>query len=405
MTGPDRPVAGRGDMRKIKVRSAGFDRRQVFQVLPLAALGGAWLPDRDFLILIADEEEHLSFLRLRAAGMGNIFPMLCANFGNSFPEGKVIVGDVGQLQAGDVAVISAAGHELQVQYRTGDIHHAVFLTNRCNSFCLMCSQPPTKQDDSWLVDEAVSVIRHIPSSPGVIGLTGGEPLLLGERLKEVLDAVHELHPDSHIELLSNGRLLSDGKTAECLLGDLQAKVSWLVPLYGHADFLHDFVVQSSGAFDETIAGLLNLQAYRQAVQLRIVLIEPVLRILPQLCAFIGRNLPFVREVALMGCEPIGFALANRSLCETDLADWHESLLASVRVLDRAGIPALLMNMPLCNLPTSLWRYAHKSISDWKQTYVAECEPCALKKDCSGLFAWHERGWRPGAIIPIREVAL
>lgn len=392
-------------MRKIKVRSVGFDRRQVFQVSSLAALGGVWTPDRDFLLPIADREEWRSFRRLRAAGMENVFPALSADLGDSLFEGKAMIGDLGQLEAGDVAVIAAAGHELQVQYRAGDTHHAVFLTNRCNSFCLMCSQPPTRQDDSWLIDEAISIIRHIPSSPGVIGLTGGEPLLLGERLREVLDLVYEQHPDSHIDLLTNGRLLSDERTAQGLLGDLQAKVSWLVPLYGHADFLHDFVVQSPGAFDETIAGLLNLQAHRQAIQLRVVLIAPVLRLLPQLCAFIGRNLPFVREVALMGCEPIGFALANRSVCETDLADWHESLSAGVRALDRAGIPALLMNIPLCNLPASLWRYAHRSISDWKQTYVAECEPCASKKDCSGLFAWHERGWRPGAIIPIREVAL
>jgi len=100
-----------------------------------------------------------------------------------------------------------------------------------------------------------------------------------------------------------------------------------VPLYGHADFLHDFVVQAPCAYEQTIAGVLNLQACQQPVQLRIVLIQPVLlEILPELCTFIGRNQPFFREVVLMVCEPIGFALANRELCEVDLVDWHSTLL-------------------------------------------------------------------------------
>ena len=37
-----------------------------------------------------------------------------------------------------------------------------------------------------------------------------------------------------------------------------ARCTWMVPLYGHADFLHDYIVQSPGAFDETIDGLLTL---------------------------------------------------------------------------------------------------------------------------------------------------
>ncbi|MEW8333806.1 MAG: hypothetical protein AB2692_22940, partial [Candidatus Thiodiazotropha sp.] len=88
----------------------------------------------------------------------------------------------------------------------------------------------------------------------------------------------------------------------------------MVSLYGHADFLHDFVVQANGAFNETLNGLLNLKARGQSIQLRIVLIRPVLNLLPALCDFIGNNLPFVTEVALMGCEPTGFALANAELC-------------------------------------------------------------------------------------------
>lgn len=201
-------------------------------------------------------------------------------------------------------------------------------------------------------------------------------------------------------MLTNGRLLASRDVAQDLLEDLALDVTWLVPLYGHADFVHDFVVQSVGAFEETITGLLTLQERRQPIQLRVVLVEPVLRVLPELCRFIARNLPFVREVALMACEPIGFALANRDQCEVDLHDWTEALEGSARVLRRHRIPYIFMNMPLCSLPRNLWADAHKSISDWKNVYADECQRCAVREQCSGLFAWHERGWKPTKIRAI-----
>jgi His-Xaa-Ser system radical SAM maturase HxsC len=180
------------------------------------------------------------------------------------------------------------------------------------------------------------------------------------------------------------------------------QVRWLVPLYGHADFLHDFVVQRPGAFDETLAGLLELQHHRQPVQLRIVLIEPVLGYLPELCSFIGRNLPFVEEVALMACEPIGFALANRDICDADLATWSDTLRIASEVLNNYGMPYVFMNTPLCALPRPLWPAARQSISDWKRVFATECEQCVVRDRCSGLFAWHEGNWRPTKIKAVTE---
>ncbi|MBK1686323.1 His-Xaa-Ser system radical SAM maturase HxsC [Rubrivivax gelatinosus] len=301
---------------------------------------------------------------------------------------------------GDVVRRDARSSRVEVLYRESDRHHALLLTNRCNNHCLMCSQPPTSQDDGWLVDQAFEVLSQIRSAPASLGLTGGEPLLLGLPLRALLQAIGERFPSTSIEVLSNGRALCDAAFASALLDGLPSRVSWLVPLYGPADFVHDFVVQAPGAFDETVAGLLALRAHRQPVQLRIVLIRPVLDVLVELCRFIGRNLPFVREVALMACEPIGFALANRALCELDLAAEHSTLLAATRELERFRIPFVLMNTPLCTLPQRLWPSASRSISDWKQQYVAECERCTVSERCCGLFAWHSTGWRPGAIRPI-----
>lgn len=216
----------------------------------------------------------------------------------------------------------------------------------------------------------------------------------------MLDWFAECHPRTHFDVLTNGRLFSDYVFARELLSGMMPQVTWMVPLYAHAAFLHDYVVQRVGAFDETIGGLLNLQECGQSVQLRVVLIRPVLETLQELCAFIARNLPFVREVALMGCEPIGYALVNREQCEVNLADWHRELVAGVRTLKRGGLKPVLMNTPLCALPEALWPDAHMSISDWKRVFAQDCQSCAVKPSCSGLFSWHERGWRPAPIAAV-----
>ena len=371
-------------MRRMKAR---FDQEvtDVRRVVALDSLAKEWTPDLRFAVKVNSEQERQRIDSMR--GVGGI---------------DVAWLEAEDLQPGDIITTRPGRQELTVLYRESDLHHSLFMTNRCNSYCLMCSQPPTKQDDSWLTRQAQEIVQHIRVSPTALGITGGEPLLLGQNLRNVLDVIAEHHPETRVEVLTNGRLFSDVMLARSLLTDLRTKSAWLVPLYGHADFVHDFVVQSPGAFEETIAGLLVLREYKQTIQLRIVLVLPVLQVLEHLCGFIGRNLPFVREVALMACEPTGFALANREECEVDLGEWGKTLEAAASVLKRYGIPFLFMNSPLCSLPRSLWFAAHKSISDWKNVYPTECDGCAVKPSCSGLFAWHESGWRPSKIGAVKE---
>lgn len=345
-----------------------------------------WAPDLRLSVRVSSETERDLVERLVAGGAHNL--------GWVTSDG---------LQDGDIVAPQRDNGKAIVLFRESDQHHSLLLTNRCNSYCLMCSQPPTPDSDDWLVGEAMEAVRHLRSSPRTLGLSGGEPLLLGDGLKRVLDCIARSHPATAVEVLTNGRRFSNSMLASLLLNDLNQNVSWLVPLYGHADFIHDFVVQAPGAFDETVGGLLRLQEYGQPIQLRVVLIRPVLENLVELCGFVGRNLPFVREVALMSCEPIGFALANREHCEVDLADWTETLRMATQVLRRHRVPFLFMNTPLCALPTSLWDDAHKSISDWKNVYANECSECRVRNQCAGLFAWHDRGWKPTTVRVIREV--
>jgi len=47
----------------------------------------------------------------------------------------------------------------------------------------------------------------------------------------------------------------------------------------------------------------------------------------------------------------------------------------------------IYNHQLCVLRKSLWKFARKSISDWKNIYLDECASCRAKEECGGLFKW------------------
>ena len=392
-------------MRRVKASLLGISRRTVARIVSMDALFSEWRPELSWLVKATSQEHVDSLQRLGAAGVDNVYTLVENADLADAREGHIVVAPSASVESNDVVAMTPSRSELQVLYREGDAHHTVFLTNQCNSRCVMCSQPPTKHDDSWLIEEAKQLARHISSAPAVVGFTGGEPLLLGAGLRDVLEIFFAHLPHTRFEILTNGRRFSDIALANALLAGLPSRVCWMVPLYGHADFLHDDVVQCEGAFDETIGGLLNLQAFGQAIQLRVVLIEPVLEHLTDLCTFVVKNMPFVREVALMGCEPVGYALANRSVCEIDIRQWEATLSHAVRILQRSGLPVMLMNLPLCALSEELWPLAQRSISDWKQVYALECTECSVRDRCCGLFAWHKRGWRPTTLQPISEGAL
>lgn len=383
-------------MRKIKLTTVHPELPQIFRVLDLTILHQEWHPEQNILVPIRSDQDQILFQKFISSGLDNLYPVHLQRF---FVENKeeILISTDEDLQNNDVVSIHATKKSLNVLLRSSDHHHSLFMTNRCNNYCVMCSQPPTQHDDSWLVDQTLEIIQHMHFEPISIGLTGGEPLLLGEDLRLIIETITAKFPSTRIEILSNGRLIADTQIQNQVLKDIQGNLRWLIPLYGHADVLHDFVVQQHFAFEETLEGLYVLQKYQQPIQLRIVLIQPVLENLVEICRYIRVNLPFIHQIALIGCEPIGFALANKELVQVDIRDWWDTLQDAIDILQQGKLVPIFMNIPLCCLPTTLWPFAAKSISDWKNIYVEECKQCAVKQNCCGLFTWSQTAWLPSRL--------
>ena len=174
----------------------------------------------------------------------------------------------------------------------------------------MCSQPPKQADDSWIIDEILTMIPMINKDAEVIGLTGGEPTLLGEYFFKIVEKFKNFLPHTSLHILTNGRNFSKINFAKdfSLINHHDAMLG--IPLYSDVANIHNYVVQSNNAFDETIQGILNLKRFNQRVEIRVVVHKQTFSRLPQLAEFISRNLLFVDHVAFMGLEITGFTKAN-----------------------------------------------------------------------------------------------
>jgi His-Xaa-Ser system radical SAM maturase HxsC len=301
---------------------------------------------------------------------------------------------------GDVIRVATNG-QVRVLYRRAASSNALFVTERCNSRCLMCSQPPRDDDDSWRVAELERLIPLIDPSIPFLGFTGGEPTLLGEGLSRLIDLCARHLPETRLHVLTNGRNFEDGSLCDRMSSAI-GRTTWAIPLYADVASRHDFVVQAAGALDSTINGIYNLAERGHEIEIRFVAHAQTLPRLRQYAEFLFRNMPFVNHVALMGMEPMGYAKLNRELLWVDPADYVDDLADAAMYLRDRGMNVSIYNLPLCILPRAVWSLARRSISDWKQTYGPECNGCSAMGDCSGFFASTGPNWKSRNIKPLHE---
>jgi His-Xaa-Ser system radical SAM maturase HxsC len=287
------------------------------------------------------------------------------------------------LDNGDVVAVHPSG-VVQVLYRRASPHNTLLVTERCNSLCLMCSQPPRTEDDSWRVPQILRALDLIDPACPELGFTGGEPTLLGDDCFAIVERAKQRLPRTALHILTNGRLFRQQFATR--LGQIDHPDLMLgIPLYSDIDSEHDFVVQAQGAYDETIEGLYNLAEAGVRIELRIVVHGATYQRLPELAEFIARNLPFVSQVALMGLEMFGYVHLNMDTVWVDPAAYQDQLERATQTLALHGLAPWIFNHQLCVLRPSLWPFAVKSISDWKNVYLPMCDQCTVRDACGGFF--------------------
>lgn len=265
--------------------------------------------------------------------------------------------------------------------------NALFVTAQCNNRCVMCCQPPAKANDiDALYVKNIKLIDSAPKSLPVIGITGGEPTLLGDRLFELISHIKEVLPDTEIHILSNGRAFANIHYAMKLARCGVENILFGIPLHADNAVDHDTITRVKGSFDETLLGLYNLERMSADIELRYVLTKMNYARLPQMSDFIYRNLPFVRYISLMGLEYTGYTIKNHDRVWVDPIQYQDELRKAVKYLAGWNMDVSIFNLSHCVLPEDLWSYARKSISDWKNNFEPFCDECTMKAQCCGLFA-------------------
>lgn len=250
----------------------------------------------------------------------------------------------------------------------------VFLTTKCNQKCIICPQ----EIGGYVVSSlslAIELKALAWNTVRSVYITGGEPLLVQDLIKEALLLI----PSSvDIFILTNGTI-----TIEKDIFD-DGRIIFCIPLYGTDSASHDEVVKTK-SFVKLLSNLYVLGSLNCRIELRTVLSTFNKNKLLEFSRFISMNLPFVYRVSFMGIEYVENAMKNIDMLYIDQRDFIEELISSVEYLKACKIDANVYNFPLCSFPPIFQMYVIDSISTWKKYYPNECTKCSDRNACSGFF--------------------
>jgi His-Xaa-Ser system radical SAM maturase HxsC len=175
------------------------------------------------------------------------------------------------LADGDVIALDHASRKFRTMYRRNSAHNSMPVTERCNNYCLMCSQPPKDVDDRWILGEIKESLPLIDPATHALTFTGGETLSDWEEFFAVLTECRDRLPATVLQVLTNGRAFANSRIVDAWKDIGHPALTASIPVYSSVDHIHDHVVQAKGAFDETILGILKLKDRGQRVEIRVVL--------------------------------------------------------------------------------------------------------------------------------------
>ncbi len=92
--------------------------------------------------------------------------------------------DTTELFEDDIVIIEPNGN-INVVFDTTTNHNAILITEKCNSNCIMCPQPPVKQEENKF-EMNLKFISLLNKNTSFMGITGGEPTLIGGNFFQLL---------------------------------------------------------------------------------------------------------------------------------------------------------------------------------------------------------------------------
>ena len=144
---------------------------------------------------------------------------------------------IDHLKAGYIVGIEPESGFVRTLYRPDSRHNTLFVTERCNSNCLMCSQPPVDKDDiPQLTARNLTLLDLISPAPEYLCITGGEPTLLEDNLFAIFSKLRDKMPETFVHMYQ--------RPAFCLAGVYVELCGYQTPEF---QLWHTSVLRPGGA--------------------------------------------------------------------------------------------------------------------------------------------------------------
>jgi MoaA/NifB/PqqE/SkfB family radical SAM enzyme len=270
-------------------------------------------------------------------------PVVAEDYGPRFQSRPTIVDEA--LTDGDLRAMRAA-FEHRRSAVTSPEKLILNVTYRCNNKCTFCAVGTRDQYDGDLGKQKEHLARWHARGVRLVDFDGGEPTLYDGLL--ALVGYARAIGYRRINVTSNGRRCAYPDFAKALVSS--GLTSLLISIHGPDRATHAKEVMVLEAFDQTVAGLKNACAARDALQLpveigvNITLTEGNYRSLPRVADLaLAAGAPWLNVQFL---TPFGRATTRSAPDTTDAARVTRELIDAYR--DRMRIQVI--NLPKCFLP-------------------------------------------------------
>jgi len=288
------------------------------------------------------------------------------------------------------------------------------LWNKCNSNCIMCTNPSQFKDDD--IDFSYKNIkdrltRHRKTKNEFIEddahdkfyLTGGEPTMNPDLIK-IIKEIYKQFPGKSVSLLTNGRSFIYEEYVK-KIGKLSNLDEIIIPLHGHNRQSHDAITRSPGSFDQTFRGLSNIFKYKrkeQKIEIRIVISKFNYESIDKILMLIKKYFYMADSVPVIFMEFEGQAEENYSIIGLRYSEFRSQFVKLEKFLGEVS-GLRFYHFPLCVVPEKFWPYLWRTLPEYEVFFDEKCNKCKYKDYCLGIHKHYDEIYGVSEFKPISKI--
>ena len=251
-------------------------------------------------------------------------------------------------KVGEYSILEFGKDGVYVYYDSTSIDNALFITNKCNSNCVMCPTSDIVRKNSGIesIDNLLKISSQIPNDAAHITITGGEPFLLKKDIYKLFSYLKSNLNEIEYLLLTNGRALADKEYFDLFKYNVPDNIIVGIPIHGYDNITHDGITRAKNSLQQTVKGIKNLLSVHIRVEIRIVVSKLNAKFIDKIVDLVVTELKGVYTVKFIGLEMLGNARRNINQVWMNYNDSFKYLRSPIKKLVLNGFNVGIYNYPL-----------------------------------------------------------